>query len=95
MCGSESCKVVASRMLSLINHTQDPCEDFYGFACGGLRRSSTLLEENIADDVSKRVFSKYCKVNEWILQRVILSFKKFQSVIFKHTILTTTIYFTY
>lgn len=35
-CKTLSCKRSASQILSLIDHSVDPCDDFYHYVCGGL-----------------------------------------------------------
>ena len=35
LCLSEECILAASTVLSSLDRTADPCEDFYQFACGG------------------------------------------------------------
>lgn len=41
ICNSSACNSAASRMLGLMNHSADACEDFYDFACGGMDVSFT------------------------------------------------------
>nr|CAD7428508.1 unnamed protein product [Timema monikensis] len=55
VCNSSECKMLASRMLSLMNHDTDRCEDFYEYACGGLRSNQALLEDDSTEDVWRRI----------------------------------------
>ncbi|XP_054283713.1 endothelin-converting enzyme 1-like [Macrosteles quadrilineatus] len=55
VCKTNQCYVTASRMLSLVNVTVDPCEDFYSYACGGVFNNPTLLETDLQADVWARI----------------------------------------
>lgn len=46
VCRKEECKSIATRMLSQMNHSVDPCEDFYDYACGGYNFDNEY-EENL------------------------------------------------
>ncbi|XP_012525662.1 neprilysin-1 [Monomorium pharaonis] len=47
ICTTGHCKYIASRMLSYMNHSVDPCEDFYEYACGGFEANPQLIDENL------------------------------------------------
>ncbi|KAG8247009.1 hypothetical protein J6590_071868 [Homalodisca vitripennis] len=55
VCETKECYATAGRMLSLVDVTVDPCEDFYSYACGGILDNPTVLEEDPEIDVWDRM----------------------------------------
>lgn len=60
VCDKNSCKKSASKMLALMDHSVEPCNDFYKFSCGGMKINHLEIEpeenylgidfENLPDD---------------------------------------------
>ena len=44
VCTSAACVSLSSEMLSALDETQSPCDDFYQFSCGGWDRVNTIPE---------------------------------------------------
>lgn len=58
-CISGECKNLASKILFYMNHTIDPCEDFYEYACGGFEINPQTVEFNLEDISYQRILSVY------------------------------------
>lgn len=44
VCLSSTCIYTASEVIRALDETQNPCEDFYEFACGGWLRNNPIPE---------------------------------------------------
>ncbi|XP_077679765.1 kell blood group glycoprotein isoform X2 [Eretmochelys imbricata] len=67
LCDTEECLMLLARLLEVRNATIDPCEDFYGYACGNWEanhlRSETMESSN--------VFDVLLEENQLILKRLL------------------------
>lgn len=59
VCTTGECKTMASKMLFYMNHTADPCEDFYEYACGGFEANPQVVERNLKNVAYQRMSRAY------------------------------------
>ncbi|KAK1116663.1 hypothetical protein K0M31_018204 [Melipona bicolor] len=64
ICLEGECKNLASKILFYMNHTIDPCEDFYEYACGGFETNSQTVEWDLANVAYQRILRQMQKENE-------------------------------
>lgn len=76
ICNTPDCVQAAARMISSIDTSVEPCEDFFEYACGGWRKSHVIPEDKavlgtfyeLRDDVDiklKAVIEEPTAQNEW------------------------------
>ncbi|XP_077285163.1 membrane metallo-endopeptidase-like 1 [Arctopsyche grandis] len=61
-CSTTSCRLRASKILSLMNHNISPCDDLYRFSCDGIQ-SEYIAEPNLNSNVWKRIEDEFNKIN--------------------------------
>ncbi|XP_053997931.1 neprilysin-1-like [Hylaeus anthracinus] len=55
VCTTGECKNIASKMLFYMNHTVDPCDDFYEYACGGFEANPQTIQMNLENAAYQRI----------------------------------------
>lgn len=57
-CKTHDCKKISSKILSYMNHSADPCKNFYQYACGGFESNPQLTERNLESLAFDRIKSE-------------------------------------
>ena len=74
LCESAACVSVANSLLSNMNRSVDPCEDFYEYACGGWMASHVIPE----DKTSLSTFSLLRDQNQQVLRRLLEKYRGYE-----------------
>lgn len=54
-CDTPGCAVAASKIMSYIDESLDPCENFYNFACGNYLKNTEVPEDKVTVDAFSNV----------------------------------------
>ena len=72
LCLDKECVVAAGRMISMMNQSADPCEDFYDYACGNFK----MTHEPFEDMTRTMSFEMLRRENTFILHNVLRKMPK-------------------
>lgn len=67
ICFEGECKNLASKILFYMNHTIDPCEDFYEYACGGFEANPQTVEWDLENVAYQRISSSYYSISYYTM----------------------------
>ncbi|XP_008552498.3 neprilysin-1 [Microplitis demolitor] len=63
VCMSGQCKQLSSKILSYMNHSANPCDDFYEYACGGMESDPQISNVDLSMQVLERIKNSIKKFN--------------------------------
>ena len=56
VCNSQACQALSESILSMMNSSVDPCEDFYRFSCGAAKKDVGTKKEELIGERLKTLF---------------------------------------
>ena len=75
VCNSKACQALSQSMVSMMNTSVDPCNDFYRFSCGAAKESVAMKMEKLMGERLKILFDDPPKqLDPW--QQSLVSFYK-------------------